>query len=508
MRTAQPTGPLIPGYTEVGFLGAGGFADVFRYRHATGMTYAVKVWRPEFAGEARRQLQTEAQALGRLAEFGAHPNIVAPNPPADAGGRPYLMMELCPGGSLAGKGPMPVADVLRIGILMCGALETAHLHDVFHCDVKPGNILLTRDATPKLSDFGIAELATAPGGEVTMITPHYSAPEVDEYGDASPLADVYALAATLFELLTGRPPFKVDGGDNGTAAIQRRKSRNEVQPIARGDVAADLTRLLRLVLRADVGERARMLGTSDQTGPAAAFGAELRTIAAARNDEQTPMVVFAPTDTPQERLDATQRREQAAAPGPIFVEPGAPEQRHASVVSVPGSPLPATEMRPENGGQDVAAPPMPVRARTRAGGLRTAGIVMGVLVLVGAVVGLIVGLGTDSSPDASSGDSTPTTAPTDDVNLHLTTVPTPVVTAHRLATGKVRFTWTYAPVSKGDHYYVTRTDATVVTAVPVDVSNWTADVSSRQNPCVDVIVVNSDGLSSSPGRACAPPVSN
>lgn len=497
----RQTGPVIPGYVQVGHLGSGGFADVFQYRHDSGASYAVKAWRGEVTAAAREQLRTEARALGRLAELGHHPNVVTTYPTSLAEGLPYLIMELCPGGSLAGKGQMPIAEVLRIGIQMCGALHTAHLHDVLHRDLKPGNILLARDGTAKLSDFGIAALTAHRHGVATdMLTLHYSAPEIDVNGTASRYSDTYALAATLYELLAGRPPFKVNGGDNGTAAVEARKLNNEIPPISRSDVPAELQRLLRVAMRRDVGDRAASIASAE------AFGKELIQLAAVRKDEPTGLIIFQPTGRSVDYPDATMPRKTAESGGPAesrrpvsvgrMAEP--PDPAASPRWPSPQTPADRTELRAPSGGRPAVS-----EADSKIPRGRIALVSAAVVILIGTVVGVALGVG-------SGGDTQPSAVPTvvnrppDD--SFLDTVPTPRVTAHRLAGGAVRFTWTYSPVAPGDSFMITRTDVTVPAAISLTDPDWVAKVSASALPCVEVIVVRRNGLGSAiAGRACASP---
>ncbi len=503
----HPAPPVIPGFTQSRYLGSGGFADVFQYRHRTGAAYAVKVWRREYADDAWAQLQVEARALGRLASFGNHPNIIAPQPPSLVNGRPYLIMEFCPDGSLAGKGPMPVADVIRVGIQMCGALETAHLHDVLHCDVKPANVLLGRDGTAKLSDFGIAEpvaSGAAPSG--VMLTPQYSAPEVDANGETSPLSDVYALAASLFELLTGVPPFRDPDGDNSRAAIEERKRRDEVPRIGRADVPPELERLLRFALRASVEARSAVLRPGGDSGPAAVFGTELRRVAAIRHDEPTAMVVYRPTapmDVPN--ADVVPAHDggyevPSFDPAPPD-DPGFPagDDTRTQVVEPERSPAGADGQTVD---RTIRRPSPAADGRAPRSRAWRALLVAGSAVLIGSAVGGLILASRPGSPVHPM--STPSaTLPADDPNLQAF-VPTPTVISHRLANGSVVFEWTYQPVDPGDTYVVTRLDTAGQTHQTVKQQSVTIAAGKSEHPCIEVIVVRTNGRSSATaGRACA-----
>ncbi len=143
-----------------------------------------------------------------------HPNVLPIFDFGDEKGRPYLVLPYLPGGSLAdrmGGQPQPLPLVAAWTIQLAGALDAAHARGVLHRDVKPGNVLVTKDGRLMLGDFGIARLAeattrlTATG--MVVGTPIYMAPELARGADASPASDRYALAVMVFEMIAGQPPF-------------------------------------------------------------------------------------------------------------------------------------------------------------------------------------------------------------------------------------------------------------------------------------------------------------
>ena len=291
-----PVAPDIPGYEHVSLLGSGGFADVFLYRQQiTEARRAVKVLRREDSSEEEReQFLREARALGRLSHRGQHPHIVAVHSVEVVDGRPCLIMEYCERGSYAAKvrrdGTIRVPEVLRVGVQIASALETAHLVGILHRDLKPGNLLIAADGAPKLSDFGIA---TVSAQEITeqakWFSPHYAAPEVVAAGATGPVSDVYSLAATLYELLTGAPPFRVPGQPN-EQALRERVLSMPVPPISRGDVPADLDRLLRAAMTKDPAARQRLVASAGE------FALRLREIQQAQGYAATDAVIYGPVD--------------------------------------------------------------------------------------------------------------------------------------------------------------------------------------------------------------------
>ncbi len=205
-----------PGYEVLSKLGRGGMAVVYQACHtALQRRVALKmVLAGAHAGPSeQRRFRTEAEAIARL----QHPHIVQIYDIGERDGLPYLALEYVDGGSLAGKlngVPRPPQDAARLVETLARAVHYAHQRGVVHRDLKPGNILLTADGTPKVADFGLARLLDQAGGPTAsgavLGTPNYMAPEQarGRGKEAGPAADIYALGAILYELLTGRPPFR------------------------------------------------------------------------------------------------------------------------------------------------------------------------------------------------------------------------------------------------------------------------------------------------------------
>ncbi|WP_344140131.1 serine/threonine-protein kinase, partial [Luedemannella flava] len=288
--------PDIPGYEFLSLLGSGGFADVFLYRqHITEARRAVKVLRREDSSEEEReQFIREARAMGRLSHRGQHPHIVAVHSVEIVDNRPCIIMEYCERGSYAAKvrrdSTIRVPEVLRVGVQIAAALETAHLAGILHRDLKPGNLLIAADGAPKLSDFGIAAISAHEVAEqAKWFSPHYAAPETVTSGETSPASDVYGLATTLYELVTGAPPFRAPGPTN-EQALRERILTMPVPPISRGDVPAELDRLLRAAMTKDPRVRERLVASAGE------FALRLRDIQQAQGFSVTDAVVYEPVE--------------------------------------------------------------------------------------------------------------------------------------------------------------------------------------------------------------------
>jgi serine/threonine-protein kinase len=210
--------PVVPGYEVEAELGHGGMGIVYRARHVRlNRLVALKmVLADGHAGPRERaRFRQEAEAVAAL----RHPNIVQVHDVGDVAGRPYFTMEYVEGGSLAQKlagTPLPGREAAAVVATLAGAVEAAHRGGIVHRDLKPANVLLTADGVPKVSDFGLARRlggdAGLTGSGTAVGTPSYMAPEQasGQAGAAGPAADVYSLGAILYELLTGRPPFKAE----------------------------------------------------------------------------------------------------------------------------------------------------------------------------------------------------------------------------------------------------------------------------------------------------------
>jgi serine/threonine protein kinase len=185
-----------------------------------------------------------------MASLADHPFIV---PVFRAGvtsdGQPFLVMRFYPEPNLAQRARherISVAEALRIGIQIAGAIETAHRSGILHRDVKPANVLGGPYGNPGLTDFGLAAVIAGPDAPVEGVSVPWAPPEV--LLDSAPpdvRGDVYSLAATVWHLLSGRSPFERPGLDNSATALRDRILIGEPTPTGRLDVPDSLDRLLR-----------------------------------------------------------------------------------------------------------------------------------------------------------------------------------------------------------------------------------------------------------------------
>ncbi|MBI2804995.1 MAG: serine/threonine protein kinase [Planctomycetes bacterium] len=220
LTAEQPSAalPTIPGYDLIEILGQGGMGIVYKAFDKSLQRYvAIKMLHGAALPEQEKadRFLAEAQAIAQL----RHPNVVQVHEIGAWAGQPYFVMEWIDGENLATHAASHRKTCRRaaqlVGVL-AEAMEAVHQAGIVHRDLKPANVLIGRDGTVKITDFGLVKRLDRVGGathtQVVMGTPSYMAPEYIEghRKSVSPALDIYALGAILFELLTGQPPFHAE----------------------------------------------------------------------------------------------------------------------------------------------------------------------------------------------------------------------------------------------------------------------------------------------------------
>lgn len=232
--------PLLPG-TQIGpyqitvAIGAGGMGEVYRARDdRLGRDVAVKVLPGDFwhDPDRLRRFQLEARAAGAL----KHPNVIEIHDVGEHQGSPYLVYELLEGHTLRQRldgSPLPARKVIELGTQIAAGLAAAHEKGIIHRDLKPENVFVSRDGHVTILDFGLAKLIDdEPPGENTTLgegtragailgTPSYMSPEQARGLPADHRSDVFSLGAMLYEMASGRHPFRRGTTADTTGAILR-----------------------------------------------------------------------------------------------------------------------------------------------------------------------------------------------------------------------------------------------------------------------------------------------
>lgn len=535
-RPAAPP-PHIDGYKFLDRLGSGGFADVYLYEQDRPLRkVAVKVLLADLRTEgARRRFESEANLMAQLS---THPYIVTIyEADITSSGHSYLAMEYCSRPNLdvrLKRSRFNVDEALTVGIQVASAVETAHRAGIAHRDIKPANILVTDYNRPALTDFGISGTMDSAGEAETGMSIPWSPPEVLA-GSASDgvKADIWALGATVYTLLAGRPPFVVTGGDNSHVALVSRTNSLPVPPLGR----AEVPRSLELVLATAMSK-----SPASRYPSAYAFAMALQRVQTEMNLSVTRFEALDNTpdiddhrENPPE--DVTRVR------GVVSIDPGYPATDTSSGTAPVTAlrqppPAPRAPELPSTPDVEVTVPPHVISSAARVGSkpskpfmeapiddthvrqpppvaavpqvpaarkppnwlLVAAG---SVLVLAVAGVAVAANSGTATSNPAAPSQSAEEGVDAVDVTA---VVPVPVDLNGTRTDGNVKFTWANPEPKTGD-VYMWRSVSVLESGEYAAATSPEAVVAAAPGTqaCIEVVIRRSTGRASAePAKACVP----
>ena len=245
-------------YEILEVIGTGGMAVVYMAMcHRLNRYVAVKILRDELANdeEFRKRFQTEAQAVAML----SHPNIVSVYDVSHSDGVEYIVMELIEGVTLMQymkkKGALGWKEALHFAVQISKALEHAHEKGIVHRDIKPQNIMILKDGTIKVADFGIAALESAQEkkSDQTVGSVHYIAPEQARGEQPDPRSDIYSLGVVMYEMLTGKMPYD---GDTAEQVAMKHITGHPVPPQELNpDIPEELAAITLKAMNSDINAR-------------------------------------------------------------------------------------------------------------------------------------------------------------------------------------------------------------------------------------------------------------
>lgn len=280
--------PLLPGYDCIRHIGSGASAMVYLFRqHSPNRLVTVKIARAPINGPAFDALERETRLLGLLPD---HPYILpAYGTGTTRDGRRFIISAYAPGGSYAAVMRAKILtceQVLRLGIRMAGALESAHRAGIIHHDIKPSNILISDRGLPALTDFGIATRIY--DRTPTGYSPHWAAPEVLlGKSNGNERSDVYSLAATLYALLAGSSPYEHGYAPANIGQLIELSIRAPLPTLGGNNAPQRVAVMLERALAKDPGKRPRSMEE---------FGRGLQHEYALHCNGEEPLIVSDPRD--------------------------------------------------------------------------------------------------------------------------------------------------------------------------------------------------------------------
>ena len=234
-------------YEIIEQIGTGGMSDVYKAKcHKLNRYVAIKVMKSEFSEDKTfvSKFRAEAQSVAGF----THPNVVNVYDVGDENGIYYIVMELVEGITLKKyiekRGRIPFKEAVSIAIQVANGLDAAHKHNIVHRDIKPQNIIISKEGKVKVTDFGIAKVASSStiNSSTTMGSVHYISPEQARGGYSDSRSDIYSLGITIFEMLTGTVPF--DGDSTVAVAVQHIQDEIPAPSTVADDIPLSIDRIV------------------------------------------------------------------------------------------------------------------------------------------------------------------------------------------------------------------------------------------------------------------------
>ena len=252
-------GKILDGRYEIlEIIGVGGMAVVYKAMdHRLNRLVAVKILKDDYLNDAdfRRRFHGESQAVAML----SHPNIVSVYDVSKSDGMEYIVMELIDGITLKQymdqRAPLSWRETLHFSMQIAKALEHAHSRSIIHRDIKPHNVMILKDGSVKVADFGIARIASAQNTltKEALGSVHYISPEQAKGARVDNRSDIYSLGVVMYEMLTGRPPY--DGETPVSVAIQHINGTPLSPSLLNGDIPTGLEQITMHAMCSDLNIR-------------------------------------------------------------------------------------------------------------------------------------------------------------------------------------------------------------------------------------------------------------
>ncbi len=500
MTTRNPTSPpVLDGYEAIELIGSGGYADVFLYQQLSpSQPVAIKVMTGDGTGSklSSNLFQTEANTMAKVS---SHPFIAQVfHAGVSNDGRPYLVMEYYPNDNFqkrARQEHMTVGEVLRTGVQLASAVETAHRAGILHRDIKPANILTSEYGKPGLTDFGIAS-GHGPDAGASGVSIPWAAPEAITGAATDTRSDIYSLAATVYTLLAGRSPFEISGGDNTQLALIGRIERDTVPPTGRDDVPDLLESILANAMAKNPDHRPRT---------AADFGRQLQSVESAMRLPETTLDLKNESRSPRSRVDAVDEDATRIKGVAELDAQASPLIRGIETSDSTRPPLPQREregmLAPVELDETIHRPSTPATSNdeTPTGDRSVkkvylaAGAVVGVLILIAGFV--LFGGGPATNRDEDSASNLDQYEVNDGVDSPVAVSPPSVEKIVATDNGNGTYTFTWDAPLEGLSYAVTPDG----TSIPERIDETRFESYAK---CIQVETIGKSGLISAPTIGC------